>query len=335
MINSTGDWHMKDVLLKISLVAVVVAATLSAHALTLEDALDATGIVWLSSGFSPTTNILYTYDLHDAAYGGSSAWIEMRIMGPATIRFRWCHYESGFGFDFCDNGYYVYSGSNRDVWQLKEYIVTNGEHALRWLGSYVGLDTVSINGGTPLIVMYTNFFPQVVTNYMTVTNVVPIWITNGFMTVTNQVPLWITNGFVTITNGFLTVTNTIPLWITNGFLTVTNMFVTTNQVNIGFFDAAVTVQKPAEGAAIKAKAWRGIKLKGIAATSGMVPIIGVQASADEGNTWSAGLVTDKGTWKIYDAASYAQGAVTLRVRAVSASNDVSQVTQRHVTIQRR
>jgi hypothetical protein len=232
--------------------------------------------------------------------GVNQAWLGTTIQGPATATFWWAtafDYISGWmGAGYLE---VTVDGSRPDSgvivgttgWNMQQVYVASGPHYLRWNAvsqhkdcrgsAYV--DGFSLSG-----------------------------MIQPSVTVTNYVPVWITNGFVTITNGFITVTNTLHQ-----------------------FDAAVTVQKPVEGAVIKAKALRGIKLKGIAATSGMVPIIGVQASADDGHTWSAGLVTDKGTWKINDAAPYAQGAVTLRVRAVSASNDVSQATQRHVTIERR
>ena len=119
-------------------------SVLAGHgSLTLVDALDATGLTWITSGaanwFPQTTN---THDTVDAARSGGvtnsqTSILQTTVTGPGTLTFWWSSIaeDSNFGFDyeFDLDGGYKNDISGDTTWQQDgPYNVGPGTHTLTW-----------------------------------------------------------------------------------------------------------------------------------------------------------------------------------------------------------
>ncbi len=121
---------------------------LTATALTLGEALNATNLVWKTGGWSPwLPEATWTYDGMAAAQSGRitasyagvmESWIETVVSGPGTLTFAWS-VSSEYGADFLKfyvDGVAITNISGSVGWRTQTFsIVGSGFHTLRWVYS--------------------------------------------------------------------------------------------------------------------------------------------------------------------------------------------------------
>ncbi len=121
------------------------------------DALDTTGLDWISSGAQPwfmqTTT---THDGVDAAQSGAithsqESWVETTVTGPGTLRFWWkvsCEDAPSDNWDylrFSINGTTHSTIDGETDWQEKEVAIEAGVHTLRWLYRKDNVETAGLD----------------------------------------------------------------------------------------------------------------------------------------------------------------------------------------------
>ncbi len=147
------------------------AVSLNTQTLTLEQALDTTGLVWSTAGnaswFGQST---VTHDGVDAARSGAIAnsqqsYMETTITGPGTITF-WQKVSSESGWDFLkfsiDSVEQTDSAISGEVdWQQKSYALSAGSHTLRWTYAKDTSNGIGSDAGWVDEVVFTPAAPEI------------------------------------------------------------------------------------------------------------------------------------------------------------------------------
>jgi hypothetical protein len=135
----------RAMLMTIVLLALQWAGTMSAQ--SLGEALDATNVVWTSSGNGSFGWNISNSSPHDGAYDVSSgilsqstatSTLQATITGPGTLKFWWKNLSSSCFLSFISgNQTLITYGGPWQTWQSATYYIGTGEQTFKWL-FYVG-----------------------------------------------------------------------------------------------------------------------------------------------------------------------------------------------------